>query len=115
MVGGGEKKFYPSIVYTDELSPEDLTREVEKISTVNGADIRAVLYAAVDVIADKMGNSRIVRLGDLGSFRVSLSKTAANTADDVGGGNVKSTKILFTPGSRLKDMLRDVKFSKSSK
>lgn len=115
VVGGGVKQFYPSPVYTNELTIEELTREVEKISTISGADIRGVLYAAVDVIADKMSDGQIVRLGDLGSFRVSLSGTPSPTADAVSASNVKSTKILFTPGPKLKAMLKSAKFAKSSK
>lgn len=44
VAGGGEKKFYASTNVTGEKTLAGLTREIEKISTVSGADIRAVLY-----------------------------------------------------------------------
>ncbi len=43
IAGGGEKKFYASPVISGETTLEDLTRYIEKVSTVSGADIRAVL------------------------------------------------------------------------
>ncbi|MGV4533598.1 HU family DNA-binding protein, partial [Ornithobacterium rhinotracheale] len=43
--GGGAKKYYASPNMSGELSLEGLTKAIEKISTVSGADIRAVLYA----------------------------------------------------------------------
>lgn len=42
--GGGEKKFYASANITGETNLNDLTKRIEKISTVSGADIRAVLF-----------------------------------------------------------------------
>jgi hypothetical protein len=43
--GGGEKKFYASANMSGEMTLNGLTKSIEKISTVSGADIRAVLYA----------------------------------------------------------------------
>ena len=43
VVGGGEKKYYASPVYSGELDLDELTARIEKISTVSGADVRAVL------------------------------------------------------------------------
>ena len=51
--GGGTKKFYAAAVLSGEKTLAGLTRDIEKISTVSGADIRAVLYALVDVIAGR--------------------------------------------------------------
>jgi len=42
--GGGEKKFYASANPSGEMTLTGLTKFIEKISTVSGADIRAVLY-----------------------------------------------------------------------
>lgn len=64
--GGGDKKYYANPVYTGEITLDQLTEKIEKISTVSGADIRAVLYALVDVIPSELANSQIVRVGDLG-------------------------------------------------
>ena len=49
VVGGGNKKYYPSVVSSGEKNLDDITKDVEKISTVSGADIRATLYALIDV------------------------------------------------------------------
>ncbi len=72
VTGGGTKKFYASTKMTGEMDIDPLTKSIEKISTVSGADIRAVLYALVDVATDTLANSNIVRLGDLGTMRMSI-------------------------------------------
>jgi predicted histone-like DNA-binding protein len=112
VTGGGEKKFYASPVMSGELTLPGLTKAIEKICTVSGADIRAVLYALVDVSIDSLADGNIVRLGDLGSLRVSLSSEGKATADEVSANAVKGSSVIFTPGVRIKEMLSSVKYQK---
>jgi hypothetical protein len=42
VAGGGEKKYYAGPVMNGELDLNGLTRSIEKICMVSGADIRAV-------------------------------------------------------------------------
>ncbi|AZZ59322.1 HU family DNA-binding protein [Riemerella anatipestifer] len=113
VAGGGDKKFYASPVYQGEKTLEGLTKDIEKISTVSGADIRAVLYALVDVMQNSLSDGQIVRLGELGSMRVSLSSEGKAKEEEVTSAAVKSAKVLFTPGSDLKKMLQTLKFEKA--
>ncbi|MDY3432636.1 DNA-binding protein [Riemerella anatipestifer] len=113
VAGGGDKKFYASSVYQGEKTLEGLTKDIEKISTVSGADIRAVLYALVDVMQTSLSEGRIVRLGELSSMRVSLSSEGKAKEEEVTSAAVKSAKVLFTPGSDLKKMLQTLKFEKA--
>lgn len=111
--GGGDKKYYANPVYTGEITLDQLTEKIEKISTVSGADIRAVLYALVDVIPAELANSQIVRVGDLGSFRISLSSEGKEKEEDITANSIKSSKILFTPGAKLRIMQNNLKFEKA--
>lgn len=42
--------YYASIATGDEQTIEKITKSIERMSTVSGADIRAVLYAAALII-----------------------------------------------------------------
>ena len=110
IVGGGDKKYYASANMTGEADIEELTRAIEKISTVSGADIRAVLYALADVAADELADSNIVRLGDLGSLRVSISSHGYDVPSEVNATAVKGTRVLFSPGRKLKEMEKTLTF-----
>lgn len=112
VVGGGTKKFYANPVMDGEVNLNDLTKAIEKICTVSGADIRAVLYALADVSIDNLANGTIVRLDDLGSMRISLSSEGKATADEVKSSAIKSSSVIFTPGTRIKEMLATAKFQK---
>jgi predicted histone-like DNA-binding protein len=114
VAGGGEKKFYASPVMNGEWNIDRLTKLIEKICTVSGADIRAVLYALVDVAIDGLEDGTIVRLGDLGSIRVTLGSEGRVTAEEVDVACIKKSGIIFVPGPRIKKTLEDVKFVKAT-
>ncbi|MGF7139798.1 HU family DNA-binding protein [Roseimarinus sediminis] len=114
VVGGGEKKFYATVVSSGEITLEGMTSLIEESSTASGADIRAVLYAMVSVASRSLSNGQIVRLGDLGSLRLSISSEPAAEVDKVSSSAIKSKKVIFTPGPKLKEMMNNVKFEKTS-
>lgn len=113
VTGGGTKKYYASSTLTGELTLEKLTKQIERVSTVNGADIRAVLYAMVQIMQDALADGQAVRLGDLGSLRVNISSQGEETPEDVTTNSIKGAKTIFTPGSGLKEMLATLKFTKA--
>lgn len=107
------KKFYASAVMTGKTDIEELTKRIEKISTVSGADIRAVLYAIIDIVPDILSEGNSVRIGDLGTFRVSISSDGSDTAEEVSSSNVRGARIIFTPGKEFKSMLKTLEYQKA--
>jgi predicted histone-like DNA-binding protein len=112
IAGGGAKKFYASPVHDREISLDGLTKAIEKTSTVNGADIRAVLYAMVEEAVLGLSDGRIIRLGDLGSIRITLSSKGEDSTEKVTALSVKKAGVIFTPGKKLQEMLKVAKFTK---
>ena len=113
VAGGGTKKYYASPVLGREITLEALTKNIEKKSTLSGADIRAVLYALVDQASMGLTEGRIIRLGDLGSLRITLSSEARDKPEQVNASAVKKAGVIFTPGKKLQDMLKTAKFTKA--
>jgi predicted histone-like DNA-binding protein len=113
VAGGGMKKYYAAPVHGREVSLDGLTKGIEKTSTVSGADIRAVLYAMVEEAVVGLSEGRIIRLGDLGSLRITLSSEGRDKPEQVTASVVKKAGVIFTPGKKLQEMLKAAKFSKS--
>lgn len=113
VAGGGEKKFYASALANGEMTLNKLTKNIEKISTVSGADIRAVVYTMVDVMKDALADGQIVRLGDLGSLRISISSNPEDTEDAVNASTIKGARTIFTPGKDLKETLKILEYVKA--
>ncbi|MDX9883752.1 MAG: DNA-binding protein [Prolixibacteraceae bacterium] len=114
VVGGGEKKYYASACSSGELTLTGLTKRIEKISTVSGADIRAVVYAMVDVMVDSLSEGQIVRLGELGSLRIGISSEGKASEKEVTASSISGTRVIFTPGKDIKGMLANLTFEKTS-
>ena len=113
VVGGGKKKFYASVNSDGEMTLNGLTKRIEKISTVSGADIRAVVYAMVDVMKDALEEGKIVRLGEFGSLRVGISSNGEKAEKDVSANSIKGAKTIFNPSQNLKEMLKTLKYVKA--
>lgn len=113
VAGGGDKKFYALPVMSGEITLDGLTNSIEKISTVSGADIRAVLYSLIDVMENTVSNGQIVRLGELGSLRVSFSSEGKEAAEDINAACITKAKVIFSPGKKLKNLLKNLEFKKS--
>ncbi|MDO4880410.1 MAG: HU family DNA-binding protein [Capnocytophaga sp.] len=112
VAGGGTKKYYASANLTGEKTLAGLTKDIEKMCTVNGADIRAVLYALVETMQSALSDGQAVRLGELGSLRISIGSEGKATEKEVTAASIKSAKVIFTPGKDLKKMLDTLEYEK---
>ena len=112
VAGGGQRKYYASANVMGEKTLEKLTTSIERCCTVNGADIRAVLYSLVEVIVDDLADSNAVRLGELGSLHVSISSEGKEKEEEIDATCIKKARVIFSPGKALKDMLEKVSYEK---
>lgn len=113
VIGGGEKKYYAIPSYQGEATIDTLSKSIERFSTLSRTDIRAVLTAFVDVMEDHLAVGQIVRLDELGSLKVHISSEGVEEADKFTANNIKKAKIHFTPGLRLQNMLKIMKYKKA--
>ena len=117
VIGGvdkGKTKYYASANTTGRSAIDEITEDIEQASTVNGADIRAVLYGLLESIPKHLKAGNSVELQGIGTFRISISSNPEDTADKVTSKSIKSTKILFTPDKKLSKVLNDLTFKKIS-
>lgn len=108
---GGEKKYYAAVKSSGTYTLKEITRKIEKMSTISGADIRAVLYALTDIMKDSLAEGYIIRLEDLGSFRISVSSTPEDESSLIGPKNVKQARVVFQADKDLKRWTKKLKFT----
>lgn len=112
VTGGGNIKYYAAIVNQNERGIDKITTVVSEGSTVSGADIRAVIYGSMEAVTGFLSDGDIVRLGDFGTFRLSLSSAGEDAPEDVSVASIKGARIIFTPGATFKNMLKTLQFEK---
>ncbi len=100
-----EVKYYAQLETPAIVKLTQLTDAISKESTVTKHDVKAVLSALEDHIVIQLHNGASVHLGDLGSFRASLSSEGVVAAEEFTSANIKRVKVIFTPSSAIKYLL----------
>ena len=107
-----EPKFYAQVKVSGDVSMREMCERIQQSCTVTKADVHAVLIAMEDVIVDALKGGEIIRLGDLGTLRVSLSSKGALTEKEYTSSLITKSRIIFRPGSILSEALANLSFTK---
>ena len=104
--------YYPRVAQSGVLDLEALSERISNSCSVTESDCHAVVISLVKEITTALDQGNIVRLGQLGSFQISVQSTSSPTPEEVDQSNIKRSSIVFRPGKRLKTMLKQLTFRK---
>lgn len=105
------KKWYATAKSMGTADIDELCVLIAARSTVSSADVKAVLDNLNFVIDFQLKSGRIVKLGELGSFRLSISSEGVENKEDFTSGLLRTPKIVFSPGASLQETRANAKFS----
>lgn len=109
---GDPKKIYALAKSAGEVNLKQLSKDISARCTVNSSDTLAVLDALIQQLTKELEEGRIVRLGDFGSFQLSISSEGIASKEVFNSSLIKKSRIIFRPGKDLKDMLAVVSYTK---
>jgi DNA-binding protein, histone-like, putative len=109
-----EQKYYAVAVSSGVSDINHLARLIGARSTVSSADVKAVLDNLNFVMDVELRAGRIVKIGELGTFRLSVCCRGAETEAEFNHTFLRKGKIRFTPGQSLKDTVGLMSFSRVS-
>lgn len=113
--GGGNRKYYATIVNDGEVTIDDLVKDIEKFSALSEPDIRGVIIALENVVQDSLANSKIVRLEKLGTLYPSLSSEGRDKEEEVDANCIKKVGVNYRPGTRILKAMQNAGFKKIPK
>ncbi|WP_159949033.1 HU family DNA-binding protein [Polaribacter septentrionalilitoris] len=108
------KKYYAAVKTNGSVDFETLAEQISDQCTVTETDCLAVLNVLEQNIVRELGQGRIVRLGKLGNFQVSLSSEGVTTEAEVSAANITNSRIIFRPAKKLRNLLKNLTFQKAS-
>ena len=108
----GDKLYYAQAKSTGTSDMERLCSMIGERSCVSSADVKAVLDALMTVIKRNLANGSPIRLGDLGSFRPSVSGIGSENVDKFTASNVKKARVIYVPSAEIKEAVAMYAFSK---
>jgi predicted histone-like DNA-binding protein len=112
--GNGVLKFYARTQSSGEMDFKTLCETISDRCTATKGDVMSALEGCIFVIKQALKDGKIVRLGDFGSFQVSLSSTGALTEKEFTTSNIAGAKILFRPGEDLTEVFGKLSYQKVS-
>ena len=106
----GQVKYFAVVKSTSKVGLTEMTSYIESICTVNGADIRAVLYGLEEFIIKSLNDGKTVEIGEIGNIKVRVNSEGEDSANLVSLKSIKKARATFLPGKRLKNMLRNLTY-----
>jgi predicted histone-like DNA-binding protein len=107
-------KYYAQVVSSGDMSLRQLAKEVAATSSMGTADTMAIIEAFLQIIPKALGDGKIVRLGDFGSFSLSASSEGMATADQLTSKDITKRTIKFRAGKELSKAINDIEFHKTN-
>ena len=107
-------QYYPKVTKNGEIDLEEISEQIAYSSSLTQADCYAVIISMVATVSRELEAGKIVRLGHLGAFQISVKGTASETPEAITPKNVKSASVIFRPGKKFKAMLKDLKYVRKS-
>lgn len=108
-------KYYAQAQANGDVTIREMSERIQQSCTVHRSDVYAVLVALEDTMIDALKGGEIVRLGDLGTFRIGLSGKGALTEEDYTPSLITKARIIFRPGVALSGLLTELSYSKVAK
>ena len=102
--------YYALAQSTGESNIDWMSKRISQLCTVTRPDVVGVLAALQIVFIESVNMGRIVRLGDIGSFRISLRSIGAETKEHYPQSNIKKARILYLPGDAISNSLKSLNY-----
>ena len=107
--------YHPRVVTTGKVDTEQLARDIQQECSLTRSDVKAMLAALADKMAQYLSEGKRVYLEDIGYFKVNLQSNQEITAiDDKGVGKVLFKSISFRADERLKKTMMSTKIYRSN-
>lgn len=109
-----EKLFYPQSVWDKQITEDDLAAEISYASSINAADIRAVIGSLMELLPRHLMNGETVKIERLGIFRLGFDTKGEATEEAVSEKDILQAKILFRPDVKIKSKLKSTVCKKAA-
>ena len=108
------RKYYGIAKSSGEVDIRQISKQISKETTLGTPDVIAVIEALLQNIPEYLLDGKIVKLGDLGSYRLTVSGQGADTIEEYSTNLIQKINLRFRPGGIFKNVLNGAKLQKVS-
>ncbi|MGE0076234.1 MAG: HU family DNA-binding protein [Bacteroidales bacterium] len=107
------KKWYANPVNQGIISKSQISKEISGRSSLTAGDISNVIENLIEELPKHLIAGNSVKLGEFGTFRLSILGEGSDTKDGYNVSNIKSATVVFTLGTELKKALDAIHYEKA--
>ncbi len=101
----GSKLYYPQVINLGRVSFDSLCEEVAEQSSLTSGDIKNCMDRLINCLVRHLKEGRSVDCGDLGSFRINIRSTGADTPEAYDAATMmRKPSVQYYLGKKLRDM-----------
>lgn len=104
--------YYALAKSNGEVDIDEIAERIQRSSTVNWADVLCVLRALLTEMIESFKKGEMVRLGDMGTFYVTLRSSGVLTMKEVKENVILGARVRFRPGKEIKKAMKALAYSK---
>lgn len=105
------KKWYVTQVTTAQVDETQVAMDIADETTLNASEAMMALRQLRKILLRRLLSGESVKLGDWGSFSVTLSSSSSDTKEEVTARNIKSVNLNFQPDEAFKTDLQKATFA----
>lgn len=99
------KLYYPQVINQGRVSFDSLCEEVAEQSSLTSGDIKNCMDRLINCLVRHLKEGRSVDCGDLGSFRINIRSTGADTPETYDAQTMmRKPSVQYYLGKKLRDM-----------
>ena len=108
----GPLHYFPRAIQSGVIDLDQLTEQISSSTTLTETDCQAVVFSLVHHISRALQDGKIVRIGHLGSFQISVKGSSSDSPEEVTAKNINSASIIYRPGPRFKKLLKNLEYKR---
>ena len=108
-----QSKWYAKPVNEGKVTQKAIAADIVELSSLSRGDVSNVIESLLTTIPKYLLMNKSVNLGDLGTLRVSFSSEGVENPEDFNVRMISSLKVVFTPSTEFKAMLKKARFEKT--
>lgn len=108
-----KKKWYANAVVSAKVGQKDIAKTISSKSSLTAGDVANVIQNLLEELPRELAKGNSVKLGDFGTFRISVSSEGVENEKDFNATMIKDIRIIFTPGVEIKKAIEGISFEKA--
>lgn len=105
-------KYYAEITNRYVIDFDQVLNEITDISSVSIGDTYNVLYTLSYIVKKHIQQGRIIDVGELGRFYLTLQSNGVENPDELDAYNISKSMIRFRASKGIKEVLNRISFRK---